>query len=106
DVGQLLGRRLGVREQADERHQRDQGREECHQPVVGEGGGPIGQVVLPELGHRAPEDAEGGRLVVPPLRRIVPANGLGRRVAIRGIASIGGGRGLHLCTLYLPPPPE
>ena len=40
-----------IADQAEDRDQRDQRREEREQPVVGESGGPVGEVVVPELGR-------------------------------------------------------
>ena len=49
DVGDGVGHGLGVAEQADDRHQRDQGGEQRQHPVVGQGGGAVRQLVLLEL---------------------------------------------------------
>ncbi len=61
DLRDRLGRRLRVAHQADQSHERDQRRKQRQQPVVGQRGRPIAQVVLAELGDRAPERREQRR---------------------------------------------
>jgi hypothetical protein len=54
DLGDLLGRGLWVADETEERHQREK-REERQQPVIGQRGCPVTEVVLAELRERALE---------------------------------------------------
>ena len=85
DVGEGVGGRVRIGDQADDRDERDQRGEQGEQPVVGEGRRPIAQVVLLELEggplQRRPQtgsplDAGRGEVRVPPLRGllVVPAD--------------------------------
>ena len=76
DVGDRLGRRLRVAEQAEERDQRDQRREQRQQPVVGERRRPVGHVVLLELERGALERRPQAGARVGALGRVVGAAGL------------------------------
>src|SRR5436190_5938410 len=69
-VEQRLRRRTA--DQAEDRDERDQRGKQRDDPVVRQSRGPVGQVVVGELGDRPPEDARPGALrEVPGLLRVL-----------------------------------